>query len=143
MLGWVTTRYNLGLTMTAQQCVAIGELVCDNKRIAMVHMYTLVFSHSSKLKIMDFLRWKVNSSYKRKLMIEWAYVSWKSSFPYEVHKILKAKSKRCIMNAVTTIEFIGWILYKLSTFTWRLELFKKLGVFFPVVTEILGTCQNN
>jgi hypothetical protein len=61
MLGWVT-RYNLGLTTTAQQCVAIGELVCDNQRIAMVHMYTLVFSDSSKLKIMDFLRWKVNSS---------------------------------------------------------------------------------
>jgi hypothetical protein len=61
MLGWVT-RSNLGLTTTAQQCVAIGELACDNKRIAMVHMYTLVFSHSSKLKIMDFLRWKVNSS---------------------------------------------------------------------------------
>jgi hypothetical protein len=36
MHGWVT-RYNLGLTTTTQQCVAIGELVCDNKRIAMVY----------------------------------------------------------------------------------------------------------
>jgi hypothetical protein len=61
MHGWVTS-YNLGLATTAQHGVAIGEIVCDNKRIAMVYMYTLVFSHSSKLKIMDFLRWKVNSS---------------------------------------------------------------------------------
>jgi hypothetical protein len=53
------------------------------------------------------------------------------------------------MNAVKTscigptIKFIGWILYKLSTFTWKLELFKKLGIVFPVVTKILGTWQNN
>jgi len=73
---------------------------------------------------------------KKKTMIEWAYVSWKSSFPYEVYKMLKAKSERCIMNAVKTscigptIKFIGWILYKLSAFTWKLELFEKLGVFF-------------
>jgi hypothetical protein len=45
--------------------VAIGELVCDNRRIAMIHPNILAFPHLNKLKILDFLTWKLNSPMKK------------------------------------------------------------------------------
>jgi hypothetical protein len=81
-----------------QQGVTIEELVCDNRRIAMICSCTLVYPTPKnwKIKIMDFFIWKLIFSLKEWWMEHWAFVSCKSILPSKVHQLMKAKDEKCI-----------------------------------------------
>ncbi len=118
-----------------QHCVAIGELVCDNRRFIMIHPHILVFPHPNKLKIeiFEFSHMEIIFTNKKTLSGMGFYFM-QVHFALGSSSINKANSEKCIVYSVKTSYtvtqlLISWV-HIIQVRHFHLELFKKLSTFF-------------